>query len=320
MAYHIHRAAAALALPALAALLLSGSAEARTLQVGQGRQYDAPSAAADAARDGDTVSIAPGEYFDCAVWKASNLTIQGEGRADQVVITDKTCQGKGLFVTTGTNTTVRNLTLTRARVADGNGAGIRVEGKDLTVDGVRFVNNQNGILAGAIDGATIIVRNSEFVRNGTCENSSGCAHGIYIGFMTRLRVENSRFFDTREGHHIKSRASFNEIIGNDIEDGPNGTASYEIDISNGGKVLIQGNTLQKGPKSENRTAAIMVGSEGVLLRTPEILIENNTFTNQAPTQTTLLTNRTATEAIVRNNRLIGDIRPLQGDGTVTPAR
>ena len=236
------------------------------------------------------------------------------------MITDKTCQGKGLFVTTGANTTVRNLTLTRARVADGNGAGIRAEGKDLTVEGVRFINNQNGILAGTIDGATILIRNSEFVRNGTCENSAGCAHGIYIGHMTKLRVEGSRFFNTREGHHIKSRASFNEIVGNDIQDGPDGTASYEIDIPNGGQVLVRGNTLQKGPKSENRTAAIMVGAEGVSMRTPEVVVENNTFTNQAPAQTALLANRTATEAVVRNNRLVGDIRPLVGDGTVTQAR
>ena len=43
----------------------------------------------------------------------------------KVVITDKACQGKALFVTVGEGITVRNLTLTRARVPDGNGAGIR---------------------------------------------------------------------------------------------------------------------------------------------------------------------------------------------------
>ena len=314
MVYHIQGTVAVLAV-----LLLLPAAEARTLQVGQGRQYGAPSAAAEAARDGDVILIAPGEYFDCAVWKASNLTIQGEGRADEVVITDKSCQGKGLFVTAGANITVRNLTLTRARVPDGNGAGIRSEGKDLTVEGVRFINNQNGILAGEQPGGTILIRGSEFVRNGTCESPNGCAHGIYIGSMAKLRVEGSRFFNTREGHHIKSRAALTEIVGNDIQDGPDGTASYEIDIPNGGQVLVRGNTLQKGPKAENLTAAIMIGAEGVSQRTPEILVEHNTFTNQAPDRTALVANRTATEAIVRNNRLSGDVRALRGDGSVTPA-
>ena len=43
--------------------------------------------------------------------------------------------------------TIRNLTLTRARVADFNGAGIRAEGGDLTIEHVRFIDDQDGILA-----------------------------------------------------------------------------------------------------------------------------------------------------------------------------
>ncbi len=316
MAYHAHRYAAALA----ALLLVNHAAEARTLEVGQGRAYPTPSAAGAAARDGDTISIAPGEYFDCTVWAAPNLTIRGEGPADKVLITDKACQGKALFVITGANTTVRNLTLTRARVPDGNGAGIRQEGPNLLVEGVRFINNQNGILTTDQPESKIVIRGSEFVRNGSCENGGGCAHGIYIGHIAFLRVEGSRFFNTKQGHHIKSRAASTEVEGNDIQDGPEGTASYEVDISNGGKVLVRGNTMEKGPNSENRTAAIMVGAEGITQRTPEILVENNSFRNDSPAGTALLANRTATEAVVRNNRLFGQVKPLIGDGTVTPAR
>src|SRR5258708_26983509 len=51
-----------------------------------------------------------------------------------VVITDKACQGKALFVITGDDVSVRNLTFTRARVPDGNGAGIRAEGVNLRVE------------------------------------------------------------------------------------------------------------------------------------------------------------------------------------------
>jgi hypothetical protein len=117
-----------------------------TLHVGPGQTYATPSAAIADASDGDTILIAPGQYFDCATVPQNHLTIAGVGDAASVVLTDKTCQGKALLVTTGTNITVRNLTLTRARVPDGNGAGIRVEGPDLTVDGVDFINNQDGIL------------------------------------------------------------------------------------------------------------------------------------------------------------------------------
>jgi hypothetical protein len=59
-------------------------------------------------------------------------------------------------------------------------------------------------------------------------------------------VTNSRFFDQHIGHHIKSRALKTVLIGNTIEDGPRGTASYEVDIPSGGSLIMQDNTLEKG--------------------------------------------------------------------------
>jgi hypothetical protein len=56
-------------------------------------------------------------------------------------------------------------------------------------------------------------------------------------------VKNSHFVESREGHHIKSRAQRTEVIGNDIQDGPRGTASYLVDIPEGGSLVIEGNTL-----------------------------------------------------------------------------
>jgi hypothetical protein len=79
-----------------------------TSDVGPNQTYKAPSAAAAVAKNGDHIEIEPGEYFDCAVWNADNLVI--EGTDSGVVITDKTCNGMGLFVIWGNNITVRNLT------------------------------------------------------------------------------------------------------------------------------------------------------------------------------------------------------------------
>jgi hypothetical protein len=69
-----------------------------------------------------------------------------------------------------------------------------------------------------------------------------------------LRVEHSRFFDTQVAH-IKSRAARTELIDNHIEDRPDGTASFEVAIPNGGAVVMTGNVLGKGPKNQNHTAA-----------------------------------------------------------------
>jgi len=306
-------------LAALAGLLVLtvSNAQARTLEVGEGKTYKMPSLAAAAARDGDVVKIYPGEYFDCAVWQANKLVVEGVGPADKVVITDKACNGKALFITTGADVTIRNLTLTRARVADANGAGIRGEGEMLLVEGVRFINDQNGILTG-FDGSTVIVRDSVFERNGTCEQA--CSHGIYVGHSKLLRVEHSRFSDTRQGHHIKSRAERTEIIGNTITDGPEGTASYLIDIPNGGSAVIRDNTMEKGPLAENRSTAISIGAEGVTQPTRELLVENNSFRNAGSYDTMFVSNFTATEAVLRGNRVSGRAKPLKGDGEVTAAR
>lgn len=290
------------------------AAQARTLQVGPGQEYAQPSQAAAAADDGDRVVIAPGQYFDCAVWRQNNLTIEGASETG-TVITDKTCQGKALFVIDGSNVTVRNLTLARARVADGNGAGIRAEGGNLTVDHVRFLDNQDGILTADAPQSTLLVRASTFIGNGSCVQA--CAHGIYTNHWARLRVENSTFRDTHHGHDIKSRAFQTDVIGSSIEDGPDGDASYLIDVPNGGGVLVAHNRLEKGPKAENHSAAITIGEEGVDRPTPQILVQDNVFRNDGDYETTFVVNITATPAELRNNRLIGAVKALRGDGSVT---
>lgn len=288
-------------------------AHASTLVVGPGKPYATPSAAIDAAHAGDRVLIAPGKYFDCAMVGTDRLTIEGATPDGSATMTDKTCAGKAILVISGNDVTVRNLTLTRARVPDMNGAGIRVEGNKLTVEGVHFINNQDGMLGG-FPGGTVIVRNSEFVRNGSCMGA--CAHGLYINNVDLLRVEHSRFFETKEAHHLKSRALRTEVLECDIEDGPKGTASYEIEIPNGGNLLVRGNTIEKGPNNQNHTAAIVIGAEGITHPTDDITIENNHFTNDGPPAAFVL-NLTATEALLKGNRLSGPITTaLRGDGTV----
>ncbi len=299
----------------LCLLFLSAGSQARTLTVGENRAFKTPSAAAAVARDGDRIEIQPGSYFDCAVWTANRLTIEGTGDPDKVVIADRTCQGKALFITVGEGITIRNLTLTRARVPDGNGAGIRAEGRDLVVERVRFVDNENGLLSGTA-GGTIVIRDSLFDRNGTCLHA--CAHGVYVGQLDLLHIENTRFVGTREGHHIKSRAWRTEVVGCTIEDGPDGTASFEVELPNGGSLLARGNTMRKGPKSENHGAMISIGAEGVTHPTPEIVVEDNTAHSDGQWDTYFLRNTATTEAVLRGNRLSGALKALRGPGRVTP--
>ncbi len=300
----------------LAALVAAAvPAQARTLHVGPDGPFRTLAAAAAAARRGDVVQIAAGDYAQCAVWRADGLTIAGAGMA-ATRIHDVSCEGKGLFVITGRNVTVRDLTLAGATVRDRNGAGIRAEGTDLTVERVGFENNENGILSMAAPGATITVRDSVFLRDGVC--AIFCAHGIYAGHIGHLVVQHSRFAGIREGHHIKSRALATDISDCDISDGPDGTASYQIDVPNGGRVSILRNRLEKGPHTENAETAIAIGEEGVSNPTPSILVADNSFRNDGPVPAAFLRNRTTTAAVLRGNRLDGAVIPLVGPGTVQP--
>src|SRR5437868_15443076 len=130
-----------------------------------------------------------------------------------------------------------------------------------------------------------------------------------------VRVEYSHFSNTRQGHSIKSRSLRTEVIGCTSIDGPDGTSSYLIEVPNGGALIVRDNTLEKGPKVENHTAAIAIGAEGVTHPTPEITITNNNFRNDGNYETTLLWNLTATPAKLKGNKLSGPAIALKGDGS-----
>jgi len=280
----------------------------RVLKVGPGEDYAKPSDAAASVRSGDTVEIAPGVYSDCAVWRPDRLTIEGQG----VTIANKTCSDKGLFVVSGNNVVIRGITFRGAAVRDHNGAGIRAEGTNLTVENSKFIENETGILSNSVAGSTIIVRDSTFQGNGAC--SGLCAHGIYAGRIALLRVEHSRFIDQHHGHHIKSRAARTEIVDNDIQDGPTGNSSYLIDVPNGGTVVVSGNRLEKGPHSENRSAAIVIGEEAKKKGSNPsegIHIENNSFISDLPGETVFVRNFSTAKVELIANRLQGKVNALQ---------
>lgn len=287
-------------------------AVSRTLAVGPAHALHLPSEAAAQAADGDRIEIDPGTYADCAVWRANRLIVTGKG--GEVVLRDRICQGKAIFVTVGAGITIANLTLAHARAPEHNGAGIRAEGSNLTVQGVRFIDNENGILAAPAPGSTILVRDSLFRGNGIC--APVCAHGIYVNEVALLRITHSRFSDTHIGHHVKSRAWRTELVGDTITDGPDGTASYLVDVPNGGSLLMQDNVLEKGKLSDNPGTAVMIGAEGVTHPDGEIRITGNRFRNDLPQPTVFVRNLSSANAVLRGNVLEGPVVALEGRGTV----
>jgi hypothetical protein len=290
----------------------SPGAAAKVLVVGPDRDLGMPSDAAAVAEDGDVIRFDPGEYVDCAIWRASGLVLEAPAGAAHV--RDRACADKAIWVIAGDDVTVENITFSGARVPDQNGAGIRAEGKNLTVRRSRFYDNENGILAAAVAGSTILIEGSVFKRNGKC--AANCAHGIYVNRIERLRVVGSTFRDQRVGHHVKSGALALEVLGSTIEDGPEGTASYLIDVTSGGEVVIADNRMQKGSKSENRGTAIHIAGEGAAAGGAEYRISNNRFRSDSPDEVAFVRNGTIVPAALAGNRLEGNVVPLVGPGSV----
>lgn len=286
--------------------------ESRLLLVGPSHLLKLPSQAALVAHAGDIVLIDPGTYDDCAVWRASRLTIAAS--APGVVLTTKTCLGKAIFVVDGDDVTIRGLTFTHAAVPGHNGAGVLAQGGNLTVESSKFLDNEEGILGGTIPTTTIRVTGSTFRGNGTCQEA--CAHAIYIGHVALLDVEDSYFTDTHVAHDIKSRAYRTVLRDNDISDGPTGDSSYLVDLPNGGDLLMEDNTLTKGPHTSNASTAVSIGEEGVTNPTASLVIRDNRFTNLLPEATAFVRNVTQTPAELVGNTFRGAVIPLVGPGTV----
>jgi hypothetical protein len=264
-------------------------AAARTLEVGPQRTLKTPSAAARVAEAGDQVVIDPGEYFDCAFWRANGITIQA-APGDPVVLTDRSCGGKAAFVISSNDVTLRGLTFTRMRVPDGNGAGIRAEGRNLTIEHCSFVNNQMAILAASQPTGTISITDSEFTDNGAC-SAGGCVGAIGTGALARLRIERSRFGDPRgeatvASAQISSSAQTLELIDNRIEDGE-GASSLLVSFSGEGALTMSGNTLEKGPRIPDSRAAILATGAG-WSSSANVTLTGNTLVNRTGRSSVLL--------------------------------
>ncbi len=266
------------------ALLLAFSffcslSSAATLQVGPQRALKTPSQAAALAKDGDIVAIDAGEYrADVAVWRQNNLTLRGIGGQARLLAQGANAEDKGIWVIKGNKVTVENIDFSGAKVSDGNGAGIRIEGAGLTLRRCGFFENQNGILSGASPESDILVEYSEFANNGA---GDGQTHNIYIGAVRSFTLRYSYVHHARIGHNVKTRAQTNYILYNRIMDEADGTASYTVDLSNGGLAYLIGNLLQQGPQTDNFTM-VSYAAEGLRYPVNALYMVNNTLVNDFP--------------------------------------
>ena len=173
------------------------------------------SAAITGAGSGDTIDISAGVYTEDPPKIDTDLTLQGIGGLAQLDDPSPS-NGEAALVQDTANLTVAGMEIAGVAVSSGNGAAVRMEtGGVLTIDNDWFHNNQDGLLTGAIAGATVDISNSEFNDNGI---EDGQTHNIYIGDIQQLNITDSYFHDALGGHEIKSRALNTDITDTRIQD------------------------------------------------------------------------------------------------------
>ena len=275
-----------------------------TLTVGSDEQYSTISSAVAASHGGDTIKVDAGTYTNDVLNISHSLTLQAVGGTVKLVGTAQPANGKGLIDAggAGVDVAISGFDISGATVPDRNGAGIRYEGGTLTLSHVNIHDNQNGILANPDADGSITIANSTFANNGI---GDGQTHNIYVGAIGSLTVKDSTITSAQVGHGIKSRAARTTITGNTITDGATGTASYEIDLTNGGVGVIENNFIEKGARAEN-PIAITFGEEGGVYANSSLTVRNNTITTSYTAHnSTAVVNRTDATASISGNQLHG---------------
>jgi hypothetical protein len=282
-------------------------AAGKVLEVGPGKLYASVCQAIQHSVSGDTIEIdAAGLYKgDVCGWTKNRLTIRGVGSTRPQIDADgHSAQGKGIWVIAGNDTIIENIEFSGAAVPDQNGAAIRQEGTNLTVRNCYFHDNEEGILAGDNPKSSILIEFSEFARNGS---GDGKTHNIYINHVAKFTLRFSYSHHANVGHLVKTRAAENYVLYNRLSDEADGTASFELDFSNGGLSYVIGNIIEQGPNSQN-SSILAYRLEGGDSRNPEtqLYVVNNTFVNDRPEGATFLQiNHTSKPAVIINNIFYG---------------
>jgi Right handed beta helix region len=266
-----------------------------TLTVGSGEEYSTIQAAVAASQNGDVIQVEAGTYTNNFAIISTSITLEAVGGMVNMVETEPPSNLKGML-TVGTSTSSPNVTITGFEISGvtvpakdgGNGAGIRYQSGNLTLNDDWFQHNQDGLLGTpfVLGAGSITINQSEFSFNGT---GNGQTHNIYVGQIGSLTITNSYIHDADAGMEIQSRAENNTIEDNRIFDN-NSTASYSISLPNGGDDTISGNIIEKGLHSQNHTTTIafmQAAGTGVPTLSSDqghwanssLLVSGNTFVN-----------------------------------------
>ena len=196
-----------------------------------------------ALKPGGELFIAEGSYTTPLIISKNDITITGVGH---VIFKRGVAEGKGFILSKGDNLTVNNIECRDIAVRDGNGACIRQEGVNLTLNHVYFHSSQEGVLETAREAGVIKINDSRFERLGF----NGQAHGIYTNKASLYVVQSLFIASKNQGHAIKVRGKVLSIEKSVIVS-LSSDDSRLIDMPSGGELFVARSLLGQGPNSVN---------------------------------------------------------------------
>jgi hypothetical protein len=269
------------------------------------------STAVSALKAGDELFVSAGTYETPLIIRKNDITITGVGH---VIFQRGVASGKGYILSQGNNLTISNIECRDISVRDGNGACVRQEGVNLTLNHVYFHSSQEGVLETASQAGVINIHNSRFEHLGF----NGQAHGIYTN-KASLQIEQSLFIAAKsEGHAIKVRGN-KLTIEKSIIVSLSSEDSRLIDMPNGGDLLVANSLLAQGPNSVNGQM-IGYGLEGITHQQNTIsLIDNVVYLERLGSNYLLALSKvdSSITLIQHNNLVIGKDRSKYIDTTNT---
>ena len=296
----------------LGALACAGLARAQParplLRVGPTQALRSLASAARQARDGCDIEVDAGDYVaDTAVWQASKLSLRAVGGRVRLIAGGASAEGKGIFVTRGEQISIEGFDFSGARVADGNGAGIRLERGSLRLRDCSFRDCEMGLLTANDPAIRLEVENCEF-GHAAPRPGQAPAHLLYAGRIGRLLVTGCYFHHGRIGHLLKSRAALSLVAYNRLSDEIGGRASYELEFPNGGVAIVLGNVIQQSAQTEN-PHLLAYGAEGLGPGRHELCLVHNTLVDNLPQDGVYLrVSPGAARVMAVNNLLVGGAR------------
>lgn len=265
-------------------------------------------------KEGGTLTIHPGDYYDCiAIRKSMKLVGLIGPDGSRAHLTKIACNGKAAIDVNAPEVEIRGLKISEISVPSQNGACIRVAKttKTLLIKDIVCLNSEDGLLGGTNDlDGVMTIEDSIFEGHGRDDH----AHGVYINGGAKAVLRNVKILASDNGHLLKSGARAT-LVENSVLAALQGASGATVNSYGGGALTIRNSVLQLGPNTQNHNFLSYADEPGRIVSggVHTINIENNwiIYDDAKRCCRWLFSGRSniLDKISVRNNKFVGGITP-----------